>query len=303
MKLALKIDVDTLRGTREGVPRLADICKRHGVMATFLFSLGPDHTGRALRRVMRPGFLSKVRRTSVLEHYGLITCLYGTLLPAPDIGLRCGDVMRTVRDAGFETGVHAFDHVLWQDQVATRDAAWTVAQIRAAFERYTDIFGSAPAVHGSAGWQMNEAAFLAEDTLGFALASDTRGGAPFYPVVRGARLRCLQLPTTLPTLDELIGAPELRGRAPVEYLLELTADCSRDHVYTLHAELEGRRLAPWFEQLVAGWKNQGYECTSLGGLAAGMNRRTVPSGRVTYGCIPGRSGTLALSTSLQMETT
>ena len=73
MKLAIKIDVDTFRGTREGVPRLVDLLKKHGAGATFLFSLGPDHTGRALRRVFRPGFFSKVARTSVLEPVTLLS--------------------------------------------------------------------------------------------------------------------------------------------------------------------------------------------------------------------------------------
>ena len=111
MKLGLKIDVDTLRGTQEGVPRLAQLLKKHNAGATFLFSLGPDHTGRALRRIFRPGFFSKVSRTSVVEHYGIQTLLYGTLLPGPDIGRRCAQVMRDVRDAGFEVGVHCWDHV------------------------------------------------------------------------------------------------------------------------------------------------------------------------------------------------
>ena len=84
MLLALKIDVDTLRGTREGVPNLVELLRRHQAGATFLFSLGPDHTGRAIRRVFRPGFLRKVSRTSVLEHYGLRTLMYGTLLPGPE---------------------------------------------------------------------------------------------------------------------------------------------------------------------------------------------------------------------------
>src|SRR5204863_91232 len=120
VKLALKVDVDTFRGTRDGVPRLVKVLKRHGAGATFLFSLGPDHTGRALRRIFRPGFLSKVKRTSVLEHYGVRTLLYGTLLPGPDIGRRCADTMRAARDAGFEVGIHCWDHVRWQDYVARR---------------------------------------------------------------------------------------------------------------------------------------------------------------------------------------
>src|SRR6188472_4706783 len=106
LKLALKIDVDTFRGTREGVPRLVEILQRHQAGATFLFSLGPDHTGRAIKRALRPGFMQKVGRTSVVEHYGIRTLLYGTLLPGPDIGRRCAQTLRRVRDAGFEVGIH-----------------------------------------------------------------------------------------------------------------------------------------------------------------------------------------------------
>ena len=88
--IGLKVDVDTLRGTREGVPRLVALFKKHGVDATFYFSVGPDNTGRAMRRVFRKGFAQKVARTSVLKHYGLKTLLYGVLLPGPDIGKGAG---------------------------------------------------------------------------------------------------------------------------------------------------------------------------------------------------------------------
>jgi peptidoglycan/xylan/chitin deacetylase (PgdA/CDA1 family) len=296
MKIALKIDVDTLRGTREGVPRLADICLRRSANATFLFSVGPDHTGRALRRALHPGFLSKVRRTSVLRHYGLVTCLYGTLLPGPDIGMRCRSLMREIRDQGFETGIHAFDHVLWQDKVSERDSAWTLAQMRAAYEKFHSIFDQTATVHGAAGWQMNGAAFLAEDLFGFTHASDTRGSEPFFPKIGGTIVDCLQLPTTLPTLDELIGRDDLGGKHPVDHLLELTANSGhRDHVYTLHAELEGQQLAPWLERLMSGWQEQGYRLTSLGELAASIDRGTVPIKAIRYRPIAGRSGTLAIA--------
>src|SRR5215211_4092940 len=109
--LGLKIDVDTWRGTLEGVPRLIEALKRNAVGATFLFSLGPDHTGRAIKRVFRHGFLDKVSRTSVVEHYGVRTLLNGTLLPGPDIGRPSGigaAIMRRVRDGGFEVGIHCW---------------------------------------------------------------------------------------------------------------------------------------------------------------------------------------------------
>ena len=142
--LALKIDVDTFRGTREGVPALLEVLRRRGAGATFLFSLGPDRTGRAIRRVLRPGFLSKVSRTSVLEHYGIRTLLYGTLLPGPDIGRRCAPLLREVADRGFETGIHCWDHVRWQDFVAHRDADWTRREMTAAVERYTCLLYTSP---------------------------------------------------------------------------------------------------------------------------------------------------------------
>ena len=170
-RLALKVDVDTLRGTREGVPNLVELFRKHGVLATFLFSLGPDHTGRAIKRVFRPGFVGKVQRTSVVKHYGVRTLLYGTLLPGPDIGRRAGDVMRAVRDTGHETGIHCYDHVRWQDGVADADFAWTERQMTLACDRYSDIFKEAPRVHGAAGWQMNAHALRLTQRLGFDLCS------------------------------------------------------------------------------------------------------------------------------------
>jgi undecaprenyl phosphate-alpha-L-ara4FN deformylase len=293
MLLALKVDVDTLRGTREGVPNLVMLLKKHAADATFLFSLGPDHTGRAIKRVFRPGFFGKVRRTSVLRHYGLKTLLYGTLLPGPDIGRRAGDVMRATRDAGFEVGVHSWDHVRWQDGVAGADAAWTRAEMQRACDRYTDVFGSAPLTHGAAGWQMNIHALRLTQRLGFEYCSDGRGTYPHLPVWNAELIRCPQLPTTLPTLDELIGRDGITESNVAAHLLELTKEpAAAGHVFTLHAELEGMRLAPAFEQLLTGWKAQGWRLTSTRALLDTLQPLALPRCEVGPGVIDGRAGTL-----------
>jgi len=295
MKLALKIDVDTYRGTCKGVPRLLEMLKARNAGATFLFSLGPDHTGRAITRVFRTGFLGKVRRTSVLSHYGIKTLLYGTLLPAPDIGRECARIMRDTRDMGFEVGIHTWDHVLWQDNVSQADAQWTRRQMDLACERFEEIFGEQARVHGAAGWQMNRHAYRLTQRLGFSYCSDTRGSGPFVPVYKGEIIACPQLPTTLPTLDEMIGLDGMNAGNIVEHLLELTRDPSPNgHVYTLHAELEGMKLAPMFEKLMDGWRGQGHELVSLGDYLESIGSGILPRHEIAVGPVPGRSGTLAL---------
>jgi undecaprenyl phosphate-alpha-L-ara4FN deformylase len=293
MKLALKIDVDTFRGTREGVPALLDILKRNGAGATFLFSLGPDHTGRAIKRALRPGFMKKVGRTSVVSHYGVRTLLYGTLLPGPDIGKRCVPVLRRVRDEGFEVGIHTWDHVKWQDGVGDADAEWTQWQMALAAQRFREVFGESAAVHGAAGWQMNVHAYRGTQSLGFHYASDTRGTHPFIPVIRAEIVACPQFPTTLPTLDELIGLDGVTEANVHEALLERTGKDARDQVFTLHAELEGMKLAPAFEKLLAGWKSQGYELTAMKNLVSDTNISKLPLHTAVEAPVAGRSGTLA----------
>ena len=293
MKLALKVDVDTYHGTRRGVPRVAELLAKRGIGATFLFSLGPDHTGRALRRALRPGFLDKVRRTSVLEHYGLRTLLYGTLLPGPNIGRKCAAQMRAVRDAGHEVGIHCWDHVRWQDGVANADAGWTVREFTLARERFHEVFGVHAGVHGAAGWQMNVHAFRLLDEIGYGHASDTRGTHPFLPAWKGECFSCPQLPTTLPTLDELIGREGLDATNVAAYVLNLTERGS-NHVFTAHAELEGGELNAVFDALLSGWRAQGYQLVSLRGLAAGLDVRALPRHEVRYAQVAGRSGTLVV---------
>lgn len=293
MKLALKVDVDTFRGTREGVPRLIEILKRHGARATFLFSLGPDHTGRAIRRVFRRGFMSKVSRTSVRSHYGVKTLLYGTLLPSPDIGKRAAQAMRQARDAGFEAGIHAWDHVDWQDKVVHADARWTEREMRRAVQRFQDVFGAAPAAHGAAGWQMNVHALRLTQRLGFGYSSDTRGTCPFVPVCRAEIVACPQIPTTLPTIDELIGLDGTDANNVHERVLALT-ESPAQHVYTLHAELEGGKLAPAFERLLDGWRAQGYETVALREIADGLDLKKLPRHEMVMDEIPGRSGEVAV---------
>ncbi|MEA3198497.1 MAG: undecaprenyl phosphate-alpha-L-ara4FN deformylase [Gammaproteobacteria bacterium] len=308
-RIGLKVDVDTLRGTREGVPRLMALFKKHGVDATFYFSVGPDHTGRAMRRVFRKGFAQKVARTSVLKHYGLKTLLYGVLLPGPDIGKSAGAVMRSVHDAGFEVGLHTYDHVRWQDYVAEASAAWTRTEFERGIEAFERVFGFLPQSHAAAGWQINAHALELEQEYGLRYASDTRGGPPFFPVLAQTTSSCPQLPTTLPTFDELLGVDGIDESTIADAVFRLSAASANAagaagaagaavaddlQVFTLHAELEGMLLLDAFESLLVKWRQAGASITRMAAIHERALRRPLPARAVVMGEVAGRSGLLAV---------
>ncbi len=293
--IGLKVDVDTLRGTRQGVPRLLRVLKAHGADATFYFSVGPDHTGRALRRAFRPGFAQKVVRTSVLKHYGLRTLMYGVLLPGPDIGREAGDVMRATRDAGFEVGLHTFDHVRWQDYVAVKDEAWTRREFERGMQAFARIFGAPPASHAAAGWQMNAHALALEREYKLDYASDTRGATPFFPLLGDTVSPCMQLPTTLPTFDELLGREGIDETNIADALFERVrqAPPALPQVFTLHAELEGMLLLSAFESLLEKCTANGMQLLRMSAVHALARRQSPPAAGVVMRELPGRSGLLA----------
>lgn len=295
--LALKVDVDTLRGTVEGVPRLIQALQQAQAKATFLFSMGPDNTGRALRRVFRRGFLSKVSRTSVVEHYGLRTLSYGVLQPGPDIGVRAVAPMRATQAAGFECGIHAWDHVKWHDQVRTASDEWTVREWSLACVRFAEVFGASAKVCGAAGWQINEATVRLQDNASIQYASDGRGPRPYRITIDNRAVGPVQYPSTLPTLDEVVGRDGVTVANAHEHLLAQTRSSSADslQVFTLHAELEGGKWLPIFERLLAGWRTQGYELVDLAQVHEHWRSREIVVQPLQWGSVPGRAGELVIS--------
>lgn len=294
IRLALKVDVDTDRGTREGVPNLVLDCQAVGAPACFLFSLGPDQTGRAITRVLRPGFFQKVSRTSVVEIYGMRTLLNGTLLPAPHIGRRNTHILRAVRDAGFEVGIHCYNHYRWQDYVQTMPLAEIAAEFDAARAEFRRIFGAEAHTAGAAGWQSNVRSREVYEGAGLLYASDTRGTAPFFPRVEGRVFRTLEIPSTLPTFDELMGRPEYPDDAIVPHYLSLLRE-DRVNVFTLHAEIEGMGRRARFRELLAACQRRGVEFVRLETYARELlaDRAAIPVCDQVLAEIDGRSGVVA----------
>lgn len=293
-RVALKVDCDTYVGTRDGVPRLLEILGSRGIRATFFFTFGPDRSGFAVRRIFtRPGFLAKMIRSRAGSLYGWRTALYGTLLPAPLIGRRSGGQIRAAADAGHETGVHGWDHVRWHDRLDRM----TTGEIRADYLRahgeYERIFGAPARASAAPGWTVNALSLAVQEERGLSYASDTRGGPPFFPAAGGRVFRTLEIPTTLPTLDETLAWPRLSGDAEQRAFFR---DAPRGtEVHTVHAEVEGRSRATLFQAILDDWLAAGVRFTTLSELAReALDRRPeIPERTIRRTTLPGRGGTVA----------
>jgi undecaprenyl phosphate-alpha-L-ara4FN deformylase len=299
--LGLKIDVCTYEGLRVGVPNLLRLLGRHGVQASFFVALGPDTSGRAILHALRPGFLAKMRRTSAIRTYGLRTILSGTLLPPRHMS-RLADTLREVVAAGHELAIHGYDHRGWQDRLHRMTKQAVREEIDRAIVIYREVTGQAPRGFGAPGWQASAASLEVLDEVGFAYASDTRGLQPFFPRVTGRRLQTLQLPTTFPTLDEVLGPDDPGGHSFVDHVRRGIRGRILS-VLTIHAEMEGVGFQGVAERLLAALQEEGVTCHPLENLAGEARARAgekIPVVEVVARSIRGRAGTVAMPAGLEV---
>lgn len=290
MKVGLRIDVDTFRGTRLGVPNLCKILGDHSIKATFFFCVGPDNMGRHLWRLLRPAFFLKMMRTKASSLYGWDILFKGTFWPGPLIGKKFGSIIRAAADDGHEAGLHAWDHHAWQAHLDTMSDDKIYTAIKKGVDELTKILGRPPVCSAVPAWKCNDAVLIAKSKFNFKYNSDCRGQSIFSPIVGGRSLSQPQIPVTLPTYDEAVGKNGILDSNYNDHILSLL-NLSGLNVLTIHAEVEGIAKLDLFGDFLKKAKAKGVSFVPLGDLLA--DTASISRASIVAKEIPGREGWLA----------
>ncbi|MES9856641.1 MAG: hypothetical protein ABW166_08585 [Sedimenticola sp.] len=249
------------------------------IQGSFLLSLGTDHSSSFLKKRLPAGLLN--------------------YLPAPMISKRASDSLRAIRDAGHEVGLSAYTPHAWRSDTAYRNSDWTCNELQWAVDAFETLYGCKPEFYGAAGWQVNAHLLALEEELEFRFASDVRGRGPFLPLLQEVSYDCPQIPTTLPTLAELVKLRDIAHEKLHEYIFSA---CQRilpnGEVFSLNAGFEGRELVEVFERMLVMWKGSQWEFKTLAELFDACKDTPLPRHQIGWGEMPGGDGHLAMQSLL-----
>ncbi len=295
--IGLRVDVDTFRGTKQGVPALCELFRKHSIKASFFFSVGPDNMGRHLWRLLKPAFLWKMLRTKAASLYGWDIILMGTMWPGPGIGKHLGQVIKACDAEGHETGFHAWDHQRWQSKIDKFSSDDIYKELKQGIDSLTAITGKAPVSSAAPGWKGNAKTLLEKEKFKFKYSSDTRGDSIFMPQLDGKTLETVQIPVTLPTYDEMLGRDGVTNENYNERMLALLRP-GKLNILTIHAEAEGNLCLAMFDEFIQKATAKGFRFTTMGEVLEKTPKPYPVCGITLNENFPGREGWIACQAGL-----
>ncbi|WP_135607108.1 deacylase [Solemya velesiana gill symbiont] len=248
--------------------------EQHGVKASFQLSLGPDYSSHPLK---------------ILPWY-LLSCV-----PAAKIGEQAKEQLKSILQESHEIGIGPFLPASWRRNAAYADEVFTRNDLMQSLEAFQHLFDSPPSFFGAVDWQVNPHLLKLEEELGFNHACDVRGKMAFLPSLQDVSSGCIQIPTTLPTINELLANPSVNEHNVHEFLFAVSQRVlPNGEVFCVNAEQEGIERLVIMERIIVMWKGSQWEFKTLGELVQSIGNDKPPWHQVGWAEVAGHAGHVAM---------
>lgn len=185
--LALKIYTDTIKGYREGVPRLLDMLNELALEGSFFFAMGAE-SGASV----------------VSKFFNGLGGGMGGLNEGREIIASAPGIIRDAYRRGQDCGVYGWNAFEWLYRLEKMKDTTLEADIKRAVEYFARRTGARPNGFAAPGFRASYISLRIEDDVRFKYCSDTFGFYPFLPKMSWKTFRTPQVPSTLPPLEVML---------------------------------------------------------------------------------------------------
>ncbi len=167
----LRIDLESDKGIREGVPRILDLLKKHKVKASFYISMGGESNLFEILKYRNKLKSSGERKIRIWKFKDKLRMI---LFPK-DFVKDNKEILKRIIDEGHELGVHAWKHREWTRGLEKINIKNTIEK---SIKKYKKIFNKNPISFASPGFNVNNEIleFLEKNNIKF--ISDLPGENP-----------------------------------------------------------------------------------------------------------------------------
>ena len=196
---SLRIDVESDKGIRNGIPKILDLLKKYNIKASFYLTMGGATGLICLIRYRKP--MVGERKIKI---YTFSEKLKGALIPK-DFVTDNKDILMRIVNEGHELGIHGWKHRAWTRAIDKIDIK---KHLQRAKRKYEKIFGKKAETFASPGFITNEKIISLLNEEGFKVISDLPGKEPFK--IQGTQIT--NVPITIngennsPIIESLVSA-------------------------------------------------------------------------------------------------
>lgn len=170
MVFSLRIDLESQKGIKEGLPKILNLLSKYNMKASFYLTMGGESN---LFQLLK--YKKKIPEKRKLKIFSKKEILRMAFLPK-DFVKENEIILKRILEKGHELGIHGWKHRAWTRALEKIDVE---KQIDLSIKKYWMIFGRKPDSFCSPAFRINRKVIDILNKTGFKIISDLEGEKPF----------------------------------------------------------------------------------------------------------------------------